>query len=489
MPKESIQRAVAATRWFCLILSSAPLLGAVIAPAPARFVLDGSVGEWKGTPPVSATVRPGGVPRSSIWLAQSAKGLVVAGFIREPNLKFAQTVEELATRGRLELQISLIDSIEMPPLTYHETACTSRSRGDAVNKTLCLLWVKEQTDFREKIEKLFTRVWRIAPNVAEEGYALPIFDTLTEAQRKAIGFWRPSELPEYKFQTGPDAAINFEILVPWHLFPPADRLRLDQARIQLRIADGDSVLATSDPAGIPADDGGPPLFTFSPPITTRITPCEQPLLGRTQGEENVPAYYFMNDSLEIDMTFFFDNPAKPYMPDLPEPGYLSPEATFLQFFHQTLDSGVQLCGPYLSYRKGNLTKPFPVRSDAGGQPEFEAPGPFPLKRLANGTYLIRIGPQDYTGPLWRKAWSIYSLRIFALTPSLEVRNALDLEACLGGCSEVDDYKIELSDDWQRVKAFTQKQGEWSLETFCLTGDTYQRCGNDAEMPPGSRKKL
>src|SRR5579884_4173659 len=103
MRKESIRRAVKAKCWFCLVFSSTPMLRAAITPVPAEFVFDGGVGEWKETPPVSTTMQKGGLPSSSIWLAQSAKGLVVAGFIREPNLKFARTASELATEGRVEL--------------------------------------------------------------------------------------------------------------------------------------------------------------------------------------------------------------------------------------------------------------------------------------------------------------------------------------------------------------------------------------------------
>jgi hypothetical protein len=75
----------------------------------------------------------------------------------------------------------------------------------------------------------------------------------------------------------------------------------------------------------------------------------------------------------------------------------------------------------------------------------------------------------------------------ALTPALEVREVLNIGACLGNCSDVDDYEVELSDDWRTVKAFTEKLGEWKSETFCLTGDTYQSCGTNSNSPPLSRK--
>lgn len=96
-------------------------------------------------------------------------------------------------------------------------------------------WIQVQTVFRERLQKQATRMWRIAPQAAAEAYALPAYDGFTEAQRNALGFRRPARLPLREFRTGSDGAVTFEILIPWELFPPADRLSLERVRLAVNI--------------------------------------------------------------------------------------------------------------------------------------------------------------------------------------------------------------------------------------------------------------
>ena len=204
--------------------------------------------------------------------------------------------------------------------------------------------------------------------------------------------------------------------------------------------------------------------------------------------EDQPAFYFLSPSLEINKAFFFENPEIPYDPPLPERGGVSPMASDQTFSAQELDKGEFLCEPFMSYRGGQIIRNFPFRlQPAGDQVSMEPLTPFPVKRLADGTRLIRYGPDRSLGLLWRKAYETYSMRIFALTPSLLAYEALSLAA---RSDSAPGYEIERSDDWRTVTEFLQDgSGKWTAEKFCLSGHTYRSCGKDPESPPPRKRVL
>jgi len=200
-------------------------------------------------------------------------------------------------------------------------------------------------------------------------------------------------------------------------------------------------------------------------------------LMRQDFHEDLPAFYFLNDSMEIADVVAFKNPtpADRWAP-LPTPDYLSPVAIYRRFFAEQLDRSEYLCGPWMSYRKGAVVKHFP----------FEFDGSSKLKRLADGTWLIREG-LTISGP-YHMGLLLFGMRIFALTPSLEMHAALQIGA---GTDIVLDYGVEMSDDWRRVTEFrrTFDGDKWTSETFCLTGVTYRSCGKNADSPPPGKGAL
>jgi hypothetical protein len=486
-----MQRATSWHFWalcFYLALFSATVFGAVITPVPATFILDGNVREWNGIPPVTRLWSSAVTVKYAIWFGQSRDGLVVAGLVRNSGLKFAKDSSELENKDRVEVWLSVADQFDLPKVKYDEEACTRGAQEGVEKGAACLEWLKEQNGFRERLTSLFTRMWRITPYVNQESYALPAYDALSELQRNALRFSRPSGAPLQKFQTGADGTLTFEILIPWAIFPPANRLSLESVHLRVDLTDGGWVHVSTNPEVRMTGEGSLPSLAVAPPITTRITPCGQPLLGKNLQGDDLPAFYFLNRRLEIDKAFFFENPEYPYRPFLPEKDEISPVARHERFFVQELEKGEVLCGPFMSYRKGSVVRLFPFRLQPPGDQVSMAPlTSFPLKRLADGTRLIQYGPDRSYGPLWTRAYEVYSMHVFALTPSLQVQEALSLSAWSDG---VPGYEIEISDDWRTVQEFRQGiSGPWISETYCLTGHVYRSCAKDSNSPPPRKRVL
>lgn len=465
------------------VLFIAPVLAKVITPVPGNFVLDGKIEEWMGIPPTQELRYEGhSTEYNSFWLGQSRKGMVVAGLIRNNPWRFATSTSELSQQGRLEIWISEVDSFDLPEIKNIDDRCAREEKPE--DKNNCMQWVQAQTAFRERLQRQAARMWRIAPNAAEEAYALPAYDEFTEPQLKALGFPRPAGLPLREFRTSSDGAVTFEILIPWNLFPPADRLNIERIRLAVNVK---THFYGSPPAGEPLPDDLP-AYAVSPPITTRITTCGQPLLGRNMHGEDEPALYFLSPSFEIDKAFFFETPKAQNDFALPGKNDVSPIALGQLFFTQELDTGEFLCGPFMGYRRGQIVRNFPFRLEPPQDQFSEKPlTSFPVMRLADGTRLIRYGPETASGPLWRKAFVTYGMRIYVLTPSLVAYEALSL----GAWSDfVPGYEIEVSGDWRAVTEFRMDpSGNWTSETHCLAGHTYRSCGKNPKSEPPRRRIL
>lgn len=389
-------------RVLCLALALAVSLWAtVITPPPPNLILDGDVREWNGRPPETHAIDSKG-PVYTIWLARGSNGLLVAGRISDAR-DFAENTEELATKGSIEIWLSVAEPFELPKLRYSEENCKTVTGASDAAIAACLAWRKQQIDFRERLKMQFTRKWQIAPAVAQETHALLAYDELTEAQRKQLKFPRPSALPQRRFQTGPDGSLSFEILVPWELFPPANRLTLEALRFRVdlrRLHYSGTTAESSYPREAAPEDEPLPIVAAFPPVATQITPCGQPLVTRDIYGLDQPGFYFLTRSLQVNETFFFDNHTQRWAPPFPEKDEASPATFTYAFFAQELGKGEYLCGPVMSYRKGSIAKQFRFRLEPPQeQVSFTPQRQFSIKRLPNGTRLIRYGPEQVSSPL------------------------------------------------------------------------------------------
>lgn len=463
------------------ILLSAPAWGYVIAQVPGRFVLDGSAAEWQHVPRLHTDGEPGTSKEEAIWAAQSNDGIVVAGHVPGSRLReFQMGPTGTTSLPLIEIRLTIVSSLALPEIKYPAESCTAAG-VDANQKNACIQWRSDQAAFRERLERQFTRVWRLSPKEAQEAYALPAFDGLTELQRKALRFPRPEGLPKQMFETLADGGVSFEALIPWELFPPADRLSLDRLGLAVKVLETGANVDETARSPIPS-------IAVSPSITSRITTCGQPLVGRNLHGEDEPAFYFLTHSREIESAFIFQNPEVPYDTALPKQGEVSPIASYRDFFAQELDTGEFLCGPFMSYRKGTVSRHFPFRLEP---PQDQVSSlmlrPFPVRRLADGSRLIQYGPDQSYGPLWRRAYAVYSLVLYVLTPSLDAYEALHLGAW---SDSVPGYGIEVASDGRTVKEFRQNiEGTWTSYSFCLAGYAYRSCGTDPKSQPPRKRVL
>ncbi|MGJ5817377.1 hypothetical protein [Paludibaculum fermentans] len=446
---------------------------------PGGFVLDGSLAEWQHVPRLRTEGEPGTPKEEAIWAAQSNDGIVVAGHVPSSRLRGLQMGPAGATTLPLiEIWLSVVGSLEFPEIKYRAEACAAPG-VDAHQKDACIQWRSDQAAFRERLQRQFIRMWRLSPTGAQEAYALPAFDGLTEVQRKALKFPRPEGLPNQKFKTLADGSVNFEALIPWELFPPADRVSMDRLGLAVKVLERGTTAGETDRADIPS-------IAVTPSITARVTTCGQPLVGRNLHGEDKPAFYFLTHSREIESAFIFQNPEIPYDTMLPKEGEVSPIASYQDFFAQELDKGEFLCGPFMSYRKGAVTRHYPFRLEP---PEDQVSSmklrPFPVRRLPDGSRLIQYGPDQSHGPLWRRGYAAYSLVLYVLTPSLDTYEALNLGAWSDNGR---GYEVEVSGDGRIVKEFRQSiEGAWTAQSFCLASHTYRSCGQDPKsLPPRKR---
>jgi len=462
-----------------VVVASSPVQGLVIGPAPPDFALDGAVEEWRGRPPAARTVKQDGSDSVLLWVGQTGQGFVVAGRVDDPRFPFAATTAAHQSGTLLEIWLSLAEDFEFPDMVYGEESCGAA--GGAA-KDACVAWRTKESDLRDKAKRLFTRMWRVVPSGAEEAYALPAYDSMTSAGQEALGFPRPDGLPERRFRTAADGVVTFEILIPWNLFPPANRLTLE--RVKFRV-DFDSVTAPSTgPTNAYEGYEVLPVVAVWPPVVARIGQCAQPLWGFDTHGQEVPAFYFLSsDGRSAERAFIFDNYLEPYMPQFPPADYKGLFTSDVPQLTQSLGKDEFLCGPYLSYRKGNVVKEFPIWT--GPDPGTYLIGPMPpllVKAMPDGMRLLRLGPAQSFYSLSHKASDIWTMKIFSLSPSLDAREALDVGAWM---YDISGFEIEISDDWRRVTVF-KEQEKWESETFCLSGAVYKSCGKNPNAPAPKR---
>jgi hypothetical protein len=467
-----------------LLFLLAPAGGAtVISSTPGGFAFDGSVDEWRHISPIRTTGRPRSAEEEAAWAGVSRTGLVIAGRFPASALRERPAVGRgPMSLPRVDIWLAITQPFELPEVKFSDEACGAPARE--VERADCLHWRDEQLKFRERLQKQFVRMWRIGTSGGEEAYARPAFDELSEGQRAALHLPRPEGVPQGKFRGLADGGMEFEALVRWELFPPADRLHIDQLRLAVTL---EPINGRDDEPTDPfrADL---PAFSVWPPVTTRITPCGQPLLGRNLHGEDEAAFYSLNSRLQTDEAFFFENDEDPYESPLPKPGDVSPRSRAVKFFAEAVGPGEYLCGPFLSFRKGSIAKGFPFRLEPPQDQISTLPErPLNVRLLPDGSRLIQYGPDIAHGPLWHRDYRVYSLAMYLMSPSLEVYEALSLGAWSDG---VAGYEIEVSNDGRTVKEFRQSEsGTWSSETFCLTGHAYRSCAKDPKSKPPLKRIL
>ncbi|MCU1235978.1 MAG: hypothetical protein JWP63_3945 [Candidatus Solibacter sp.] len=377
----------------------------------------------------------------SAQIAQNSRGLVLTGSA------------QLSPTSRIEIWLSLTDKIEMPPISW--------SGDDETDESTGAQWFKDQAIYREKLKALFTRAWRVAPGVKEEVYAQVAFESMTGAQQAAAVKLRPSGLPVAKF-----SQASYEISIPWEALPPTDRLRIESVRLAVNVIEVDRAPRRPEL----------PSVALNPPIELNFTSCHKAL----ETSAGKPAFALVASSSTAEGAFALENERTccgySAAPDIA----ISPRIAPVENLVQRIGLTEFLCGSPLSYRKGKVVTnaSLELAPGSGFEPLEALPASLPSHRLPDGVRLFRDGPlwaarQQTSGECAACPWA--HLLIFSLTPSGEIARALDLK------ERVDDfqYEVEVSPDWQTVTEFKKRDEVWASKSYCLRGNVYEPCGENA----------
>jgi hypothetical protein len=324
-------------------------------------------------------------------------------------------------------------------------------------------------------------MWRVVPGGAEEAYALPVYDSLAGAELKALGLPRPDGLPRRQFRTAAGGEVTFEVLVPWNLFPPSNRLNIERIRFRVDFVSGAYISLSTGGIIAPAGREILPVVAVAPPVRVRIGTCAQPLSGFDTVGKEVPAFYLLNsDGRTAARVFIFENYQEPYMPQSPPADYGGLQTLDVQQSTQAIGKDEFICGPYLSYRNGNVVRQFPIW--IGPEPGTDLLGqmmPIVVKTMPDGMRLLRLGPMKSLYSLSHKGAELWTMKILSLSPSLDAREALNVGEWM---YLISGFEIETSDDWRRVTGFKKRSDDWESETFCLSGGVYESCGKNPNAP-------
>jgi hypothetical protein len=164
------------------------------------------------------------------------------------------------------------------------------------------------------------------------------------------------------------------------------------------------------------------------------------------------------------------------------PEALSPIARPVHYFWHGIAESEWICGPHLSYRKGEKTRNFDVQVDEGG---------FDVHRLPGGDLLIKVGPRVYgvnsSGQCG--ACPRTELKILQLSPDMKIHEVLQLGGVIDtGTGVSQDFTV--SPDWSQVVQYDQhgltelgQPQAWSSTTWCFGESKYEECGHKDNVTP------
>jgi hypothetical protein len=228
---------------------------------------------------------------------------------------------------------------------------------------------------------------------------------------------------------------------------------------------------------------------LDPARVFELSPCGDKLQGADIYRNMQPAWFIpkvaSGHPYQAD-AFLIVNEAHGYQY---EPGdTISPTVRPIHLFWHEISPGEWVCGPLLTYRKGNTIREF----------ESEVPEEgFDARRTTDGKVLIKEGPE-----VW---WSEFGsgqcgacprmqLKILALDSNLNLITLLDLGETIGGGLLPSSGDITVSPDWSQVVKYEQNENQaWSSVTYCLKSGLYTQCDRKGDVkppePPVIRHKL
>lgn len=243
------------------------------------------------------------------------------------------------------------------------------------------------------------------------------------------------------------------------------------------------------------------------PISFTLTPCEFPLVGTDKRGEEHPAWLIPNTDPYISDTFIIVNDPAGYRYD---PDGLSPSVRVTHPFWKNVGQDEWVCGPDLTYRKGDQSRSFAtglLYPQMGLFPTYRkrdlardfsttvTEDSFETRRLPDGGLLIKTGPRVYYSEFGSGecgACPRTDVRVFAIDKDLETLEGLELGNVVGHFPVSQDFTV--SPDWSEITEYDLKSDEtaWSSTTWCRDGHSqgetlerylYKLCDEKANVKP------
>jgi hypothetical protein len=477
-------------------------LGMVIAPYTDR--------------PPDITLVPHGpdARHGHVWVQSVGYGLLVVGEVDGGPPDFPRNKNLILQRDHVEIWLSGAKDPELPPIGWgnrfqeevtlpngadscEDWVKKSPSENAEAMEQKCRRWADMQTHYRPYFKRLFVRQYLVTPNYAVESFATPAYDEITThfASDQPGSEEIPAPLkPHSHLQMWPGPGKNrvgytFEIMIPFIDFPPLSETELSDLRLLVDVFNapepGNKVGAysTSSPSRVYGKPETFNLLRFDPPHQFHLTPCDLPLGGKDEYGNSYAAWFVpkTDQAWEFDSDAFVvanDGGGYPAGPEA-----LSPIARPAHYFWHGISSSEWVCGPHLSYRKGEETQNFDMHVDEHG---------FDAHRLPGGDLLIKVGPRAYgvNSSAQCGACPRTELRILRLSADMKIHEVLQLGGVVDtGTGISQDFSV--SPDWSQVVQYDQhgltelgQPQAWSSTTWCLGESEYEQCRhNDNVKPP------
>ena len=482
----------------------------LIKPAPPGFALDGNIGEWSAVVPTLRLNATPGARGGVVWVAQNETGIIVAGKVSGGEPHFPKSAATLLAGDHVEVWLSLTKP-KFPPIGWGhqfgpqvlatEFEC-GKEHEDGLkvsDRAACMKWFHEQAPWREKLRRLFTYQYVIAPGIASEEFATPAYHAmmattsdpetmpnLTKAEHDMFAAAQPPAAPRSARFAPTADGYGFEVIFPWESLPPAGDLELDTLSMMVDVfraaPPGRKTGAYSTTSGSRTwgDRSSLVDLTLAQSRQYAISECGHAAATKDiYRDEDYPLYFRPSAGNVLNDTFFLHNTARGYQYD---PAGMSPIVERVEWFGEKISPDEAVCGPQLAYKKGGKV----IWSD------FVLDKGFETKRLSDGTLLINDQPRvnwSYFGSGQCGACPRPGITIYRVKPGADV---IDTALAWGDIvgNEVTDADIHVAPDWSKVTVFEQvtdynkpdSEPVWRSETFCLQGNTYNSCEKKENVP-------
>jgi hypothetical protein len=455
-----------------------------------------------------------GARKGRLWVRNIGHALAIDGEVDGDAPVWPRNKNHILEADHVEVWLAIVDDVPMPPVGYgnqfgavelaSESDCgkSDPPRSEAADpKDLekCKKWYRQQLRYRTRFKRLFEYQWLLTPNYAEEAYATPAYEEIVRDYASDQGRYE-EEIPKllkpaektvqgWLQQYGGQPGYRFTVYIPWNALPASNTLDISRLRLLVEVfnpaPDGKKTgpYSTTAPGRKYGKVETFHLLELSTPKHYQLSACGGDLKVQDKYGDSLPGWFVPrvdNGFGWISKAFAITNEAFGYMYG---PDGLSPVVHEQDFFFKGIDQGEWICGPKLTYKKDDAVHTFDAFVDHEG---------FNLKKLDNGSMLVKVGPRTYYSTFGSGACGACprtDLRIFSIDKNWNLKKAIGLGGVIGSPT-LESQDITVSTDWNTVTQYDGKFADqefeklsWSSTTYCRKGLEFEQCGKKNNVQP------